>query len=161
MTEQSTASRGVLWQVASTALAAAIVVNGTAKTATLGFGGVRHSQIFSAEVLREAGWERLRNIQQAISIGSSVAALLELVIGALILLNFWRRSALKAMGVLLILFSAFLLVMSVVGVPIKGCRCFSWFDPPPYIHFIMNGVLLLLIGALLRAEERPAGSPAT
>lgn len=133
-------------------LAAALIINATAKILTLGFG-VQHVQIFSAEVLQEAGWERTRHIQQSISIGSAIAAILELLIGALIVLDLWRTRALKALGILLILFSAFLITMTVVGIPIKGCRCFSWFDPPPYVHFVINGVILSIIGVLLRDRQ--------
>ena len=149
--------------VANTArlvLAGILLANATAKLATVRFGASMEP-LLSAPVMQELGTERTRFFREIMAVGSGLASVGELVLGVFLALGVRYRLVLRGLGVLLLVFSAFLVVMAALGVPIRGCKCFSWIDPPAYIHFLINGALLAWVYCLLRVAEGSSEQPST
>ncbi len=80
-----------------------------------------------------------------------IAAVLESVVGALLILGLLERASLIALMALLGGFSVFLVAGERAGWPITDCDCFAASGSVPLQdHLLLNGVLILVVGALMR-----------
>ncbi len=85
----------------------------------------------------------LQRYRGFLQVGSRMSAGVELILGLALILGFRTRLSLFLLGATVILFSAFLVVAALMGMPVRECNCLAFVqDLPLSTHLVINGLLL-------------------
>ena len=100
------------------------------------------------DIVRAAKSEDPLAVQRAyrdfLQFGALSAAVLETILGVLLVLGAWTVFDLVASILLFLLFTAFLIGGAALGMPVARCNCFSFIQELPLkTHLIVNGVSLV------------------